>query len=74
MDRKVVDDTISKWGRIDILVNNAAFQGPAKYVPAEKAISSPCCRKGKPGTGLRVQLHAAHHLPSMLNSLGHVGH
>lgn len=28
--KKVVDDTVKKWGRIDILVNNAAFQGPAQ--------------------------------------------
>lgn len=25
--RKIVDETVSKWGRIDVLVNNAAFQG-----------------------------------------------
>ena len=25
-----MDETVGKWGRIDILVNNAAFQGPAK--------------------------------------------
>ena len=28
--REYVDKTVEKWGRIDILVNNAAFQGPAK--------------------------------------------
>jgi NAD(P)-dependent dehydrogenase (short-subunit alcohol dehydrogenase family) len=27
--RKVVEDTVKRFGRIDILVNNAAFQGPA---------------------------------------------
>ena len=30
MRREYVDKTVEKWGRIDILVNNAAFQGPAK--------------------------------------------
>ena len=25
--RKIVEETVSKWGRIDVLVNNAAFQG-----------------------------------------------
>lgn len=25
--RHIVDETVKKWGRIDILVNNAAFQG-----------------------------------------------
>ena len=25
--RKVIDDTVSKFGRVDILVNNASFQG-----------------------------------------------
>jgi NAD(P)-dependent dehydrogenase (short-subunit alcohol dehydrogenase family) len=27
--RKVVEDTVKRFGRIDILVNNAAFQGPS---------------------------------------------
>ena len=27
MCRKIVEETVSKWGRIDVLVNNAAFQG-----------------------------------------------
>lgn len=25
--KKIVEETVSKWGRIDVLVNNAAFQG-----------------------------------------------
>ena len=28
--RKNIDAVVQKWGKIDILVNNAAFQGPAK--------------------------------------------
>ena len=28
--RELIKKTVDKWGRIDILVNNAAFQGPAK--------------------------------------------
>ncbi len=27
MFRKIVDETVSKWGHLDILVNNASFQG-----------------------------------------------
>ncbi len=27
MFRKIVDETVSKWGQLDILVNNASFQG-----------------------------------------------
>lgn len=28
--KELVDKTVQKWGRIDVLCNNAAFQGPAK--------------------------------------------
>jgi NAD(P)-dependent dehydrogenase (short-subunit alcohol dehydrogenase family) len=38
--RKVVDDTVRKFGRIDVLVNNAAFQGKAvssfDEIPADR--------------------------------------
>lgn len=27
--RKIVDETLSKWGQLDVLVNNASFQGKA---------------------------------------------
>lgn len=27
--RKIVEETVSKWGRLDVLVNNASFQGKA---------------------------------------------
>ena len=26
--RDIVDKTVKKWGKVDILVNNAAYQGP----------------------------------------------
>ena len=39
--RKVIDDTVSKFGRVDILVNNASFQG--KEVSAGHPVAHGLC-------------------------------
>ena len=44
--RKVIDDTVSKFGRVDILVNNASFQG--KEVSASHPVASRTPKLGVP--------------------------